>query len=111
MIIAFRDGLRDARLGRAPYFWTILADSARRGPRLREGLRATARIILLGFAMDAVYQFIAFRAFYPVEAIIVVFTLAFLPYLILRGPVDRLARWWHHRQTSRPPTAPKGQDA
>jgi hypothetical protein len=94
---AIRDGLRDARVGRSPYFWTIMMDRVQRGPRLREGLSATARIIILAFAMDAIYQFIAFRAFYPFEMTVVALFLAFLPYLILRGPAARLAHWWYQR--------------
>jgi len=42
--------------------------------------------------MDAVYQFMVYRAFYPVEALVTVFVLAVLPYLLIRGPIDRIAR-------------------
>jgi len=51
----------------------------------------TARIILLGIAMDAIYQFIVLKRFYPVEALIVAIALAFVPYVLLRGPIDRAA--------------------
>ena len=44
MIAALYDGVRDARTGRSPYLWTILADPAERGGRLREGLISTARV-------------------------------------------------------------------
>ena len=81
-------------MGRSAYFWTVLTSRADRGGRLREGLIATARIILLGFAMDAIYQFVVLHTFYPGEAVIVALALGFLPYLILRGPVARIARWW-----------------
>jgi hypothetical protein len=42
--------------------------------------------------MDVIYQAIALKTFYPGEAVIVALTLAFLPYLLLRGPVARIAR-------------------
>ena len=45
--------------------------------------------------MDAVYQFIEFDAFHPVEAVIIALLLAFVPYLLLRGPCARIARWWY----------------
>ena len=48
-------------------------------------------------ALDAVYQIIAFRAFYPGEAVIVALLLAFVPYLLLRGHVARVAVWWMRR--------------
>ncbi|MGH7031646.1 MAG: hypothetical protein ACREE9_16225 [Stellaceae bacterium] len=91
-IVAVRDGLGDARTGRSPYFWTILGKPRERADRLREGLNATARIILLGLVMDAIYQAIVLKQFYPGEAVIVALLFAFVPYVIVRGPVERIAR-------------------
>ena len=99
-IAAVHDGINDARLGRSPYFWTVLHDPEKRSARLREGLVSTARIILLGLGMDAIYQLKEFGTFYPVEALIIALALAFVPYLLLRGPVDRIARHWLHRPPS-----------
>jgi len=42
--------------------------------------------------MDVIYQYLVYRWFYPGEALIVAFILAFVPYLLIRGPVDRIAR-------------------
>jgi len=95
-IAAWRDGVNDAKLGRAPYFWTVLTNPLERGGRLREGLFSTARVILLGLCMDAIYQAIVLKTFYPGEAVIVALALAFLPYLLLRGPIARIARRWRH---------------
>jgi hypothetical protein len=93
-IAAVRDGLRDARTGRSPFLWTMLTQPAKVQGRLNEGLIATARIILLGLVMDVIYQAIVFETFHPVEAVLIAILLAFVPYLLLRGPVTRLARWW-----------------
>jgi len=93
-IAAIHDGVKDAHMGRSPYFWTVLTNPAERGGRLREGLISTARIILLGLGMDAIYQFTVLKTFYPGEAVIIAILLAFVPYLLLRGPVARIARWW-----------------
>ena len=68
IIAAFKDGLEDARTGRSPYLWTGLTNAAKRRGRLREGLTATSRILVLGLIMDAAYQVIALRKFYPGEA-------------------------------------------
>jgi hypothetical protein len=106
MMLAIRDGLKDARIGRTPYFWAILTNREERGPRLREGLHATLRVIVLALAMDVIYQVLSFGEFYPVEAAIVVFVLAFAPYLLTRGPAARIARsWLAHQSTKRPRTA------
>lgn len=99
-IAALVDGVKDARNGRNPYFWTILTDPTKRGSRLHEGLIATARVILLGLCMDLIYQFIVFDTFHPAEAVIIAGLLAFVPYLLLRGPITRVARWWLARRSA-----------
>ena len=99
-VAALHDGLADARTGRSPYLWTIVTTPGERGGRLREGLLSTARVILLGLGMDAIYQFVVLKTFYPGEMVIVALLLAFVPYLILRGPFARLARWWLARKSA-----------
>ena len=93
-IAAILDGLKDARTGRSPYFWTLLRNPRERIERLNEGLNATARIILLGLVMDAIYQVLVLGQFYPAEAVIVALLFAFIPYVIIRGPATRIARRW-----------------
>ena len=93
-IVAIRNGLKDARIGNSPYFWTLVTDPRERIRRLNEGLNATARIILLGLVMDMIYQGIVLRQFYPAEAVIVALLFAFVPYVIIRGPALRIARRW-----------------
>jgi hypothetical protein len=92
-IAALRDGIEDAKSRRSAYFWTLLTNPLERGGRLREGLISTARVILLGLVMDVIYQLIVLKTFYPGEAVIVAIALAFFPYLLLRGPIARIARW------------------
>lgn len=98
LILAVRDGVRDGKSGRTPYFWNIVvSDKATRQAALREGIKATRRIFILGIAMDVIYQWRVLRTFYPLEAIVIAAPLAFLPYLLLRGPVARITRWWLSR--------------
>src|SRR5262245_33092659 len=77
---ATRDGLQDARHGRPAYFWSILSHPGEREALLREGWRATARVIGVAAAIDAIYQVIVFGWIYPGELMIIVLTLAFVPY-------------------------------
>jgi len=93
-IAATYDGIRDAQLGRSPYFWTLVNDPEKRARRLREGWVSTARIMLLGIGMDVIYQFKALGTFYPAESVLIALGLAFVPYLLLRGPIARTAHWW-----------------
>jgi hypothetical protein len=101
MIFAIRDGLKDAREGRPAYFYSLFTDPANRRSRLREGFKAVARVFVFAIVMDLIYQLIVLRWFYPLQALIVAFVLAFLPYILLRGPVNRIARFM-----KRPPDAP-----
>ena len=99
-ILAVLDGLKDARAGRPPYFQAILSDPSQRAAYIREGLKRVSRVIVFALVMDAIYQYLVLRRFYLGEALVTVFVLAVLPYLLVRGPVDRIAR---RRIGNRPP--------
>jgi len=43
--------------------------------------------------MDMIYQINVLKAFYPAEAAIIAIVLAVVPYVVLRGPIERVARW------------------
>ena len=94
---AIRAGLQDGRTGRPAYFWAILADPLHRRDLLREGWKAVAKVFVMAVIIDAIYQIIQLRWFYPGEALIVATVLAFVPYLLIRGPVGRIARGWRSR--------------
>ena len=91
-LFAIRSGLKDAKEGKPPYFWTLFTDPAHRRDMLRDGWKSVGRVFIFGIIMDAAYQFIVFRWFYPVEALLVAAILALIPYLLIRGPVNRIAR-------------------
>jgi len=91
-IAATRSGLRDAKAGAPPFFWALFTDPAHRAAMLRDGWKSIGRIFILGIAMDVIYQIIVFRRFYPVEALVVAAVLAIIPYLLIRGPLTRIAR-------------------
>ncbi|MDR0181820.1 hypothetical protein [Lysobacter arvi] len=97
LLMAVRDGVKDARTGRSPYFWTIVNAPETRRASLREGVKATTRILVLGLVMEIIYQYRVLGTFHVLEAINVIIALCFLPYLLMRGPINRLARWWFAR--------------
>ena len=92
IFFAIRAGLQDARDGRAPYFWAIFAEPTRRGALIREGWQAVMKVFILAVLMDLIYQYLMLGRLYPVAALFVAFMLAFVPYLLIRGPVNRIAR-------------------
>jgi hypothetical protein len=101
-LMAIRDGVRDARQGRPPYFWALTHDAEHRREWLQKGWKSIAKIFILAFVLDVVYQWIQLRWFYPGEALVVAVLLAIVPYLLVRGPVNMLARSWR-----RPAQAPR----
>src|SRR5688572_10388745 len=64
-LLAVRDGMKDARGGRSPYFWTVLSNPSERKARLREGFAATGKVMIIAVVLDAIYQYFALKAFYP----------------------------------------------
>ena len=91
-IYAILSGLKDAKAGKSPYFWSLVTDPAQRADMIKDGWKSVGKVFVLAVVLDVVYQIIVLRFVYPGEAIIVAFVLAILPYLILRGLVTRLAR-------------------
>ena len=94
LFFGIRDGIKDAREGKPAYFWAIFTHSGHRKELLLSGLKSVAKILVCALILDAIYQFIELRWFYPGEAIITALLLAFVPYLLIRGPVNRIVRHW-----------------
>ena len=103
-----RDGLKDAREGRPAYFWAVFTDPAHRRELLREGWKSVAKVFVLALVLDTVYQVIVFRWVYVLEALIMATVLALVPYLSVRGPVNRTARRLAHKAPVADPTADEG---
>jgi hypothetical protein len=89
---AIHSGLKDAREGKPPYFWSLASDPEGRAARLKDGWKSVGKVFILAIVLDVIYQLIEIHFVYPGEAIIVAIILAIVPYLILRGLVTRLAR-------------------
>ncbi len=97
-LFAFRDGLKDARENRPPYLWTLITASSQRVDLIRHGWAAVGRVFILAIVMDVIYQLIVVGWIYPFETIIVAILLAVIPYLVIRGPVNRLVRSRHSKE-------------
>ena len=89
-IFAIISGLNDAKAGKPPYFWALFTDPAHRTDMIRDGWKSVGKVFVLALVLDVVYQINVLRFVYPGEALIVAFVLAIVPYLILRGLVNRL---------------------
>jgi len=91
-VFAVSAGLKDAREERPPYFWAIFRHPDQRSGMLRDGWKSVGKVFIIAVFIDLVEQLVFFRRFYPGEALLVAFILAFIPYLLIRGPVNRIAR-------------------
>src|SRR3954471_3846708 len=104
--LASRDGWRDAENNSEPYLWAILHDPQSRRPRLREGVPSMTRLLVLTAGMDLLYQVIRLDAVRPLETVFITIALAFIPYLVVRGPAARIGRQILARRHA--PDTPKG---
>ena len=93
-LYAILDGLTDARLRKPPYLMTILTCPDQRRELLREGGRRVGRVMALGTVMDVLYQVMVFKTIHPLQIIVIVLALAFVPDVLLRGPITRIVKHW-----------------
>src|SRR6516225_10957305 len=91
-ILAIRAGLRDARQDRPPFLSTLLRNPAHRRELLRRGWKDVGKVFLIAAILDVIYQLIVHRGVYLLELLLTAVTLAIVPYVLLRGPVSRIAR-------------------
>jgi hypothetical protein len=92
LAMAVRDGIRDAREGRSPYLWSLLTEPAHRRESLRSGSKSVGRTFLVAVVLDVLYQVFVLKGVRPVAGLLVAVVLALVPYALLRGPVNRVAR-------------------
>jgi len=90
LFFAFRDGRKDAQAGRPPYFWALFTDAGHRRDMLRSGWKSIGKVFIIAVVLDFVFQYIVFHDFRPGGALIAGVILAIMPYLLVRGPVNRL---------------------
>jgi hypothetical protein len=92
LLFAFRDGIRDAREGRSPYFWALFTEPGHRREMLTSGWQSIGKVFVIAIVLDLVFQYLVFHNFRPIGALLAGVVLALFPYLLLRGPVNRLVR-------------------
>jgi len=96
-ILAVRAHLRDVRAGNPIFLWAFLKNPVERRRLFLSGLEDFGRIFIVACVLDTTYQIVVYRAFYPVQMLIVAVVCALVPYFLVRGPVMRLAHFLHRR--------------
>jgi hypothetical protein len=104
IVLAIRDGSRDAHEGRRPWAWKLVHVPEQRHALLADGWKGIGRIFLIAIALDVIYQLIEWRTLRPLGALVTAIVLAVVPYVLLRGPVNRLLRHFgsHSKQVLGP---------
>ena len=92
VFFATLDGVMDARRGSVRYFWALFTEPWRRRQLIREGWQAVAKVFIFAAVMDLVYQYLVLGWMYPGAALAIGLILVFVPYVLIRGPVNRLSR-------------------
>src|SRR5215510_9080904 len=91
-LLALRAGIQDAREGRQGYLWAVLSNPERRLQLLHEGWRGARTPFLVAIVLDCFYQLVTVQFVYPLELLFTATLLALIPYILLRGPFNRVAR-------------------
>ena len=92
VLLAIRAGLHDAREGQPPFLWTVFSHPGRRHELLRQAWDDVGNVFILALVLDSIYQVIVHSGIYALELLLTATILALVPYVIVRGPVTRLAR-------------------
>jgi len=92
IILAIRAGMRDARDGRPPFLWAVLSNQGLRRELIRQGWKDVRNVFIIALVLDSIYQVIVHSSIYALELLVTATILAFVPYVIVRGLVTRLAR-------------------
>ena len=92
-IFSIRAGIRDAREGRTPFTQALVSDKGHIVEHLWRGWGDIGKVFIAATIVDVIYQLIVNRSAHLLQAIVVAAILALVPYLLLTGPVNRLARW------------------
>ena len=90
-IFAILAGIKDAKEGKPPYFWALFTQPAHRAEMIKDGWKSVGKVFIFAVVLDVLYQWIVLKFVYLGEVIIVAFILAIVPYLMLRGIVNRIA--------------------
>jgi hypothetical protein len=96
-ILAVIDGVKDAKVGNPAYFWAVVSDPEKRNKLMHLGWKRVEKVFILAVILDVIYQCKVGRGFYPGQTLIVAIGLAIVPYLLFRGPINRLMQFRQKR--------------
>lgn len=92
LIYAIVAGVRDAKLGRKPLIQALIFGNTKRSRKdiLKEIWKDIGKVFILAAVMEIIFEIIEFKTVHPLVVLRVSFYLAIVPYVIMRGPVERI---------------------
>jgi len=105
---AIKSGWQDAKAGEPAYFWALFTNPEHRREMLHNGWKSISNTFIMAVVMDIIYQLIKLHTIRPIEVLLVAIILAIIPYLLIRGPANRILR---HFVTPKPPVATEDHSA
>ena len=96
-LLALRADWQDAREGRPAFLGAFITDPVERLRLFRIALRDIGRVFVVAVVLDTAYQLVVFRWVYPGEALVVAVACAIVPYVLVRGPIAKIARLLYRR--------------
>jgi len=91
-LLALRADWKDAREGRPAFLGAFITDPVERRRLFRSALKDVGRVFVVAIVLDTAYQLMVFRWVYPGEVLVVAVVCAIVPYVLVRGPITRIAR-------------------
>ncbi|HMQ67769.1 MAG TPA: hypothetical protein PKA90_02495 [Ignavibacteria bacterium] len=90
LVYAVIAGIKDAKADKPPFLKALILGKASRRDLLKELWKDVGKIFILATVLEIIFELIVFKTVHPLEVLRVGFFLAILPYLIMRGPVERI---------------------
>jgi len=106
LFFAIKAAIRDSKNGTVPFRLGILFLKEQRKNIAKEGWKDVGKLFIIGSVLDIIYQLVVIfglktqQEFYPLESLLVAFLLAIVPYLLFRGPVNRLISLFTRKKNS-----------
>src|ERR1039458_3737412 len=55
-IFAVIDGVKDAKMGKPPYFWAMIVGAGRRKELIKDGWKSICKVFIVAMLLEAIYQ-------------------------------------------------------
>jgi len=92
IIFSVLDGYKDAKAGNPFYLLMLVTKPTQRKELLKDGWKHFGKVFILAIILDVIYQLIVIHWVYPMETLFVALVIVIVPYVLLRGVVNRILR-------------------